>query len=118
MATNVPFVEINLDKPRRMALTTGAVRRIHEVTGTGIGEADTVANLGVYIWAALVWEDRTLTLPEVEDGMIHLGNIEYAGEKLTELLRIYGMVGDDPLDSPKPKAKKPANRAKGKKPAA
>lgn len=76
---HVPTAVVNLDKPRRVAFTLGAMRRIKEATGFAIDDEAprrTTDVLGAYIWAMLVKEDREgLTVEDVED-MLHPGNLE------------------------------------------
>lgn len=77
---NVPTVEITLagDRPRRIAFTLGAMRRIKTVTGHSVGDdAIQLAEIiGAYIWAMLVKEDRKdVTVEDIED-MIHPGNLD------------------------------------------
>lgn len=76
---NVPTVEVMLDKPRRIAFTLGAMRRIKQVTGHSVTEeksAELTDVIGAYIWAMLVEEDRKdVTVEQVED-MIWPGNLD------------------------------------------
>jgi hypothetical protein len=76
---NVPTATILLDRPRTIAFTLSAMRRIRE-SGRTIGdetidEAAMVDHIGAYVWAMLVNEDREgLTIEDVED-MLHPGNL-------------------------------------------
>lgn len=88
----VPTVEIVLDKPRRMALTLGALRRIQEQTGRAVDtlnevlQNDPLTHIGGLIWASLVNEDRAgITRDDVEE-MLHMGNLEAAVASFHELL--------------------------------
>lgn len=89
---NVPVVEIVLDRPRKMALTLGAMRRIQEQTGqpvTELGELlknNPLEHLGGLIWAALVNEDREGLKSEDIEEMLHLGNLEPAIAAYHDLL--------------------------------
>lgn len=69
---NVPTATVVLDKPRKIAFTLGAIRRLKEKTGKSIDEALDDQNLlestGPCVWALLVGEDRQgLTVEDVED---------------------------------------------------
>lgn len=84
---NVPTVTIELDKPRRLAMTLGAMLRIKQervkrhkelsALTNGDGDADHSAlMLGPQIWAMLVDEDRAeLTIEQVE-GAVHMQNMD------------------------------------------
>lgn len=74
VAQNVQTVTIALDRPRSMALTLGAMRRIKEATGRSITELQQgergieVEHVGAYIWAMLVNADREgLSVEDVEE---------------------------------------------------
>jgi hypothetical protein len=123
---SVPHVTIDLDRPRRMALSLGATRRIEDATGMefpavmeAILEGKVFSLFAPVIWAGLAGEDPDLTLGAVEE-MIPAGAIQALMGPLDDLFaRTFPDLageGAGPLDSPKPK--RPTARAKGKKPSA
>lgn len=114
----VPTVEIILDKPRKMALTLGALRRIQEQTGKSVNALDEVlqndplSHIGGLIWASLVNEDRAgLTRDDVEE-MLHMGNLEAAVGSFHELLAV--MAGPEGAEG----KGRPVAKSEGKRPSA
>lgn len=80
---NVRTETIQLDQPRQIAFTLGAIRRLKEVTGADVDALDALLQdhnsildkLGGFVWALLVKEDRgALTVEDIED-MISPGMI-------------------------------------------
>lgn len=90
----VPTVEVVLaGKPRKLAFTLGAMRRIKQATGHDIDAAESqkiVEVLGAYIWAMMGKEDRKeLSVEDVED-CLHPGNLE-------EITSVFNqLVGGEP----------------------
>lgn len=76
LSENVRTETVQLDQPRRMAFTLGAIRRLKQATGTDMDGLDDLLKdhnsileqLGGFVWALLVKEDRKgLTVEDVED---------------------------------------------------
>ena len=88
---NVPTVVIELDRPRTMAFTLGAMRRIKQVTGHALDDEKPdgerlIDVIGAYIWAVLIEEDRKdLTVENVED-LLHPGNLDAATQAFNALV--------------------------------
>lgn len=89
---NVPTVLVTLDRPRRMALTLGAMRRVKEQTGLSVTDLDTMpederlARFHEFVWALLVNEDREGLTPADLEEMIHAGNLEHVAEAFVAVL--------------------------------
>jgi hypothetical protein len=66
---NIPIV---LDKERHLKWTMGGMEKFQEVTGIDVlsGDADpasfTQKEIIPFLWACLLWEDRTLKLEDVK----------------------------------------------------
>jgi len=64
-------IPIDLDKPRKLKLTLGGMKKFQDVTGKSIlkGEVDfhdmSESEVIAFLWACLIWEDRKLTLDDV-----------------------------------------------------
>lgn len=87
---SIPTSVIELDRPRTLAFTLGAMRRIKQVSGKAFDDPDaprTVTDvIGFYIWAMLIEEDRTeLTVENVWD-LLHPGNIDAVTAAFTQLM--------------------------------
>ena len=81
------LVAIELDRHRKMLIDFNALASFEEVTGKsalreGI-DSKSAVDIRAFLWAALRHEDPGLTLDQV-GAMIHLGNLEWAGEKIAE----------------------------------
>lgn len=77
---SIPTVVIVLDRPRTLAFTLGAMRRIKEQSGHALDDPEAphavTDVIGIYIWALLIKEDRTdLTVEDIWD-LLHPGNLE------------------------------------------
>ena len=84
---NVPTRTIDLDRPRTIALTLGALRRIKEATGSLDIELTDEAifdRAPALVWAALVDEDRDVAPEQIAD-MLHAGNLAQVVEALGAL---------------------------------
>lgn len=85
---NVPTRVIPLDRPRTMALTLAALRRIKDVTGSldiDLTEDAIFDRAPSLVWAALVDEDRTDLTPDGVGDMLHAGNLSVVVSALGEL---------------------------------
>jgi hypothetical protein len=93
---SVPQAEIMLDKPRTIAFTFGAMRRIKQHTGKALDderEQGVSDVLGTWIWAMLSEDDRKeLSLENVWD-CLHPGNVEEISAAFNAL------VGGEPSSS-------------------
>lgn len=85
---NVPTVVINLDRPRRIAFTLGAMRRVKQMTGHAVTDQQSELTdvIGTYIWAMLIEEDRKdVTVEQIED-MIYPGNLDAVTAAFNEVV--------------------------------
>ncbi len=95
------YVNIELDKPRRIRFDINALSDAEEALGMGLG-ALMQSQMGIRVirallWAGLRWEDRGLTLERtgtliqqyIESG----DTLEDLGEKLTQALVASGLFG-------------------------
>lgn len=112
---NVPSQLISLDRPRRIALTLGAIRRLQEQTGRPITELSKLLEEGRLdhlhrlIWSCLVNGDREGVTPEDMEEMLHPGNLQDAIEAFASLMEAStpkGAEGNVPT---------PAKKATGKR---
>lgn len=88
LSPNVPRRVLELDRPRTIALTLGALRRIKEVTGSSdvaLSEDEVFDRAPALIWAALVDSDREDVTPDDVEGMLHAGNLAAVVGALSEL---------------------------------
>lgn len=81
------YVEIKLDKLRRLRYTMNALAEIENKLGMPVSELDS-AKLGVkevrtILWAGLIHEDKDLTEEQVGD-MVDLDNFEEVQKKIAE----------------------------------
>lgn len=75
---NVPTRVVELDRPRTLALTLSALKRIRDITGSLNMELDEEAifeRAPSLVWASLVDEDREGVTPEDVGLMLHAGNL-------------------------------------------
>lgn len=81
------YVDIQLDKKRKLRYTMNALAEIEDALGVTMGEIDTVKmtikNIRVILWAGLIHEDPELTVEEVGN-MVDLQNLDEVQEKITE----------------------------------
>ena len=99
------YINIELDKPRRLRFDINAIADAEEELGTGIGKAlqmrAGIREIRALLWAGLKWEERGLTLSRA--GSIlqgHLsagGSIEDVAGWIGEALQASGLVqqGDE-----------------------
>lgn len=74
-AQNVPQAEVVLDRPRVLAYTLGAMRRVREKLGHELEGSIQLNEMGQVVWAMLDEDGRNeLSSDQVED-LIHPGNI-------------------------------------------
>jgi hypothetical protein len=92
---NVPVETLVLDKPRRLAFTLGALRRLRQHNGYAYDAQvveTSIDRIPVYVWAMLIPEDRdNLTVEDIED-MLHYGNV---GEAIAVVAKLANLSTDD-----------------------
>jgi hypothetical protein len=109
----VEFIPIELGgKDRNLLIDFNALSLIEEKTGLNTLSQEmwnslNATNLKIFLWACLVHEDEELSLSDV-GRMIHIGNMNYINEKLTEA---YKMIQPDEEDSGGKVAKKKVVRS-------
>lgn len=87
MGFNSKYVEITLDKPRRILFDMNAMCEFEKVTGKNFFEFSSNASkmsasdLRAFLWACLIHEDKNLTIEEVGQ-MINGENIEAISQSL------------------------------------
>lgn len=105
-AEGTPIVTIQLDAPRELGFTLGALRRVREKLGTlevDLEKPEGSMALPTYIWACLPAADRKdLSIEQIED-MIHPGNMGAIAEALGRLFR-----ASSPEPKPNPTEAAPA----------
>lgn len=82
-----PTVAIELDKTRHLKLDLNAMAAFEEAAGQSmftLKENMSARHLRALLWAALLHEDRELTLEQV-GAMIHASNMEYIGGKIKDV---------------------------------
>lgn len=102
---NVPTCTVDLDRPRTLALTLGAMRRIKEQTGTldlDLTEDAMFDRLPAIVWAALVEDDRDISPEQVAD-TLHAGNLASVVEALGSLAEASQPKGAEGNGSPAPR---------------
>lgn len=109
---NVQTVTITLDRPRTLAFTLGAMRRMKEAVGVDLNHmtdlAISVEDAGGFVWAMLINADREGVTRDDVDEMIHMGNLQEVTAALTSLI---GETKGAEGNAPKP-AKGPARSRK------
>jgi len=89
-------IKIELDKERTMRLDFNALIDFEEKAGVRIdqvGEDFSLRQMRAFLWAALRHEDPDLTEEDV-GAMLHLGNVEYVSEKITEVMQKHTPEGE------------------------
>lgn len=85
------YVDIVLDKPRKLRFTTNAIAELEDVLGQPITKLDEeslgVKTLRALLWAGLLHENRDLTIEEAGDLMDH-ANLEDIATKVMEALQL------------------------------
>ena len=88
--SNKKYVEIALDKPRRLLLDFNAMSKFEDVTGKSFFEWTqnmsrmTAKEFRAFLWACLAHEDSELTVEQV-GGMINAGNLLCIQEALAKV---------------------------------
>lgn len=85
LAANVPTAVVELDRPRTVAFTIGAMRRFKEEAGYSVTKGVEPEDIGRLLWATLVDEDRGDISVDAVESLLHTGNIEAVGEILSSL---------------------------------
>ena len=91
MSNKHQYITIELDKPRKLRLTTNALceledlfdKPIHEILMDGAKGLRTVR---AFLWAGLLHEDPELTLKETGDLIDHKNDFLYVQQKVTEAI--------------------------------
>lgn len=87
------YINIELDKPRRLRFDINALADAEEELGTGIGKAlqmrAGIREIRALLWAGLKWEERGLTLSRT--GMILQGHLSSGGGSLED---VAGAIGE------------------------
>lgn len=85
------FVEIELDKKRRLKFNMNALTELEDVLGmpiTGLSDQKVgMKELRAMLWAGLLHDDPDLSLREAGD-LIELENLQEISEKVTEAMTI------------------------------
>jgi hypothetical protein len=93
------YVNIELDKPRRIRFDVNALSDAEEALGMGLGTV-MQSQLGIrmiraLLWAGLKWEDRGLTLERtgtlIQKYLENGGDLGALGETLTRALMVSGL---------------------------
>lgn len=85
---NVPVRVVDLDRPRTLALTLAALKRIKDATGSldmDLTEDAIFDRAPALVWSALVDEDREGVTPGDVANMLHAGNLSEVIEALGSL---------------------------------
>jgi len=85
---NTPFVNIVLDRERRLKLDLNALEEFEKVSGkslSDLGDGVDTVTMKYLIWATLLHEDPDLT-PHDVGAMIHIGNLSRVQAALEELM--------------------------------
>lgn len=97
------YVNIELDRSRRLRYDVNALSDAEEALGMGLGTV-MQSQLGIrmiraLLWAGLKWEDRGLTLQQtgtlIQQYIEKGGSLESLGEKLTQALVASGLFGKE-----------------------
>jgi len=93
------YVNIELDRPRRIRFDTNALCDAEEALGVGIGammnQQMGFRAIRALLWAGLKWEDRGLTLERtgtlIQKYLENGGDLGALGETLTRALMVSGL---------------------------
>jgi len=88
-ATGTPTVTVELDKPRTLGFTLGAMRRVQDHLGADAfsGEQDQIRALPTYVWACLSAADREELSVEAIEDLIHPGNMKAVSDAIGDLFQ-------------------------------
>lgn len=98
MSKHKGFIEIELDKPRRLKYDWNAVAEIEDRHDTSLIELmeaiseKKIGRLRIALWGGLIHEDESLTLKQVGE-MINFENFTHIMEKVTEAIQISDSAG-------------------------
>ena len=102
----IPFITINLDKPRKLRFGMGAMVEFEQITGIklmSLGDEISIDTASKILWVMLKQEDETLTLKEmlnlIDD---YADNITSVMEKVTQAIQSAFQSGERP-NAGKPK---------------
>jgi hypothetical protein len=93
----IAVVSIELDKPRQLKYTNGALRKFQEKTGKAalkMKPEEFNEYLSEILWAGLLHEDKDITVDQVDE-MIGPSNMYYVIGKVTEA---WGMSMPEPKE--------------------
>ena len=103
---NIPTRTVELDRPRTIALTLAALKRIRDVTGSldmSLTEEAIFDRAPSLVWAALVDGDREDLTPDDVANMLHAGNLAQVVEALGGLATESHPKGSEGKAVPAPK---------------
>jgi molybdenum cofactor biosynthesis enzyme len=87
----IPFVTIELDRPRKLRFTMGAMMEFEEITGIKLMDLEDELSFTVAakaMWVMLKQEDKDLTLEEMKNIIDeYADNLTYIIEKTTQAIR-------------------------------
>ncbi|CAM3775397.1 hypothetical protein [Alkalicoccus chagannorensis] len=87
--SNMPKpIEVELDKPRTMYITLGAMAKFEEHRGKSIDKMDEESLIDVltFVWVSMLHEDPDLTYEQVGHA-IHPGNMEDVFDKIKDAMQ-------------------------------
>ena len=95
------YVEIMMDRPRRLRFDINSLAELEEVTGTSLFTLFSQEQMGIrflrtFIWGGLRWEDRALTLQQVGDLIQEYlergGSLAELAQSMTKALELSGLT--------------------------
>lgn len=98
------YVEITLDKPRRLRFDINALADVEGVLGGGLAAVFSEQQAGIrslraLLWAGLKWEDPTLTLSRVGELIQDLSDqgedLTQLGQTINQALRLSGLLAGE-----------------------
>lgn len=106
---NVPRAVVDLDRPRTIALTLAALKRIKDATGTldmDLTEDAIFDRAPSIVWASLIDGDREDLTPEAVADLLHAGNLAQVVEALGSLAEASAPKGAEGNAVPAPRKMK------------
>jgi len=94
----IAVVDIELDKPRKLKYTNGALRKFEEKTGKNalkIKPEEFNGYMAEILWCGLLHEDKDITVDNIDE-MIGPSNMYYVMSKITEA---WGMAMPEPKET-------------------